>query len=179
MKNKYFHLLLTLPFLLFIYGGCKKNTLQSELNKLPSITQEGANTFGCLVNGKAYIPDGNDGAYPNFRIIVDPGDSTIDIRTFSYVFANGVKSEIFFGSNITKGTGVFPFSNRGKVSLGVFKINFCYIPSSDSCYRKGNLIISRYDLQKGIFSGEFECTIVGNNCTDTIRITNGRFDKKL
>lgn len=35
------------------------------------------------------------------------------------------------------------------------------------------------DTLNGIFSGEFECTIVGNNCTDTIRITNGRFDKKL
>ena len=32
--------------------GCKKN----ELNALPPETQVGANTFGCLVNGKAWVP---------------------------------------------------------------------------------------------------------------------------
>ena len=38
---------------------------------------------------------------------------------------------------------------------------------------------TQYDLQNRIFSGEFECTIIGDGCTDTVRITNGRFDKKL
>lgn len=38
-------------------SGCKKNKL-SELDKLPPATQTGANTFGCLVNGKAYLPGG-------------------------------------------------------------------------------------------------------------------------
>ncbi|MEO6683155.1 MAG: hypothetical protein ABIN48_10060 [Ginsengibacter sp.] len=173
------HITLIACLAIFMGTGCKKNKAKTELEKLPPITQTGANTFVCLVNGKAYIPNGNDGAYPNFRTIVDPANSIIDIRTFSYDFVSGVKSQIFFGSSISKSTGIFSFSNKGEVSLGIFKIMSCYIPSADSCYRKGNLIVSRYDLQNGIFSGEFECIIFGNNCTDTIRITNGRFDAKL
>jgi hypothetical protein len=39
---------------IFIGNGCKK---QQE-NKLPAATQNGANTFGCLIDGKAWIPSG-------------------------------------------------------------------------------------------------------------------------
>ena len=38
---------------------CKKtetNPLDAEIAKLPPITKEGKNTFGCLVNGKAVVP---------------------------------------------------------------------------------------------------------------------------
>jgi hypothetical protein len=40
-------LLLAVPY-------CKKNK-----DQLPSATQSGANTFGCLINGKARIPTGH------------------------------------------------------------------------------------------------------------------------
>ena len=43
-------ILLWLPML----AACKKN----ELNALPPATQVGANTFGCLVDGKAWVPSG-------------------------------------------------------------------------------------------------------------------------
>ena len=37
---------------------CKKtNSIDAELAKLPPITQTGANTFGCLVNGVAVTPN--------------------------------------------------------------------------------------------------------------------------
>ena len=37
---------------------CKKtDSLDAELAKLPPITQNGAKTFGCLVNGKAVTPN--------------------------------------------------------------------------------------------------------------------------
>ena len=38
--------------------SCKKDAPQDELSKLPPATQTGANTFGCLVNGKAFVPIG-------------------------------------------------------------------------------------------------------------------------
>ena len=63
--------------------------------------------------------------------------------------------------------------------MGIFYINGCYIPVNDTCYRKGYLKMTKYDVPNRIFSGEFECTIIGDGCTDTVRITNGRFDKKL
>ena len=61
---------------------CKKtDSLEAELAKLPPITQTGANTFGCLVNGKAYIPSGYDGQFPNFDVIPDPSDSSLAVLT--------------------------------------------------------------------------------------------------
>jgi len=177
MKNKPVQLILSLSLILIVLCSpqCKKNV--DELFKLPPITQTGSNTFGCLVNGKAWVPKGNDGPNPNLRVIVDPSDSLIDIRAYS--IENGKKTDIFFGSNITKSTGIFPFQVKGKVSLGIFRINSCYIASGDSVYRRGNLQITKYDLQNGILSGQFDCVIYAPGCTDTVRITNGRFDKKL
>ncbi len=177
MKNNTRSFLITLSFIVIVLSSstCKKSV--EEISKLPAITQEGKNTFGCLINGKAWVSQGNDNPYPNLRVIVDPADSLIDIRAYS--IQNAEKSELFFGSNITKGVGVFQFKIKGKVSLGIFRINGCYITSSDSIYRKGDLKITKYDLQNGILSGEFDCIIYAPSCNDTVRITNGRFDKKL
>jgi hypothetical protein len=52
--------------------------------------------------------------------------------------------------------------------------------SSDDAgtYHKGTLTITRLDLQAGIISGTFEFTLAKPGC-DTVRITQGRFDKRL
>lgn len=65
------YIILTACLTMFIGAGCKKNKPKTELEKLPPITQTGANTFGCLVNGRTWIPKGFDGK-PNFFVIVDP-----------------------------------------------------------------------------------------------------------
>ncbi len=50
-----------------IFASCKKeSTPQDELSKLPPATQTGANTFSCLVNGKAWV------AQTDCRLICDP-----------------------------------------------------------------------------------------------------------
>ncbi|UOQ73225.1 hypothetical protein [Hymenobacter cellulosilyticus] len=45
-------------------------------------------------------------------------------------------------------------------------------------YRRGSLTITRLDLTAGIISGTFSFTLYKPGC-DTIRVTNGRFDKQL
>jgi len=42
----------------------------------------------------------------------------------------------------------------------------------------GQLTLTRLDEQAGIIAGTFEFTIAKPGC-DTIRVTDGRFDKKL
>ena len=47
-------------------------------------------------------------------------------------------------------------------------------------YRNGFLKITKFDLQNGIVSGEFEVEMFSKNgCADTLKITKGRFDYKL
>ena len=54
------------------------------------------------------------------------------------------------------------------------------INTTDNCFMRGVVYIQRYDLTNRIFSGTFEFTLFdpATSC-DTIRITQGRFDKNL
>lgn len=173
---KHISLITILLLILTSSSNCKKNKL-SELDKLPPITQTGANTFGCLINGKAYLPGGWDGNHSNYRVFIDGIDSSLDIRTYN--LETTLKLQLTFGAmGLYTGLNI-PFVNKGTTILGIANIYNCYIPVNDSVYRQGELKISRFDLQNGVVSGEFNCIIYKQACTDTVRITNGRFDKKL
>ena len=176
MKHKIILLTWLVVFATTLGSGCKKNK-PSELEKLPAATQTGANTFGCLINGKAYMPGGWDGNHSNYRVFVDAFDSSLGIRTYN--FETSKKLQLTIGSyGLFSGINL-PFTISDRTKLGLLYIYDCYIGVNDSVYRSGNLKITRYDLQNGIVSGEFNCIIYDPSCTDTVRITHGRFDKKL
>jgi hypothetical protein len=52
----YFHKPCLFVALVLLASACKKE--QSELEKLPDATQNGANTAGCLIDGKAFVATG-------------------------------------------------------------------------------------------------------------------------
>jgi hypothetical protein len=56
----------------------------------------------------------------------------------------------------------------------------CYWNSQNSAtkYGRGTLTITRLDLKAGIISGTFDFTLYRPGC-DSIRVTAGRFDKRL
>ena len=56
----------------------------------------------------------------------------------------------------------------------------CSLSSRDSAttYRRGTLTITRLDLKAGIISGTFDFTLYKPGC-DSVRVTQGRFGKKL
>jgi hypothetical protein len=43
---------------------------------------------------------------------------------------------------------------------------------------QGQLVITRLDMSAGIIAGTFSFTLAQTGC-DTIKVTQGRFDKKL
>ena len=49
-------LLILLPFLSSIFISCSEDKEADPLAKLPAISQTGANTFGCLVDGQVFYP---------------------------------------------------------------------------------------------------------------------------
>jgi hypothetical protein len=163
--------------------GCRKNknSMENELSKLPPITQTGQNSFGCLVNGKAWTPKGWDGNKQNLDLIIDPGyaNGNFDLRTYRYI--NDKRERIVIFSNNLKTTGLYNISPSGVISVD-FKseiLNCTFLHSSQN-FSSGFLSITRYDLQAGIVSGEFECKLFDTTTScDTIRITSGRFDYKL
>jgi len=178
MKNAF------LGFLLISIGLLSSQCKPKEPNpndQLPPITQTGANTFGCKVNGKVWIPAGKPSTFQsNLFVLYDEGyGGNLDIRTYrgdgnngDYLSLNGfdIYGESTFMINNTN-----PELLRQKIS---FINSICSYNYDETFYRNGYITISKLDRQKGIISGTFECTMKKEGC-DTLKITEGRFDLKM
>lgn len=181
--------------ILFISISCKKTKNNPETitptEQLPAITQTGANTFGCLINGNVWLPKGYDGTFTNSRINIDPtfvdGDMTIRV----YRINNGILEDMSLASDSIKSIGTYLFKtlSRAKFRFAKYKsdLSVAYCASDNgniggnSSNINGFIKVTRYDLVNKIFSGEFEVTFNNASCGlgDPVKITGGRFDYKL
>ena len=160
---------------------CKKNDL-NPVDQLPPATQTGAGTFGCLVNGQAWTPQGNNG-FANYSVYYDTfsDGGLLEISTYRIDNQNNQKQFITLWTKQIHGPGTFPFRNTATATATFDDAKSgCYWASRDSTttYRRGQLTITRLDLQAGVVSGTFAFTLHKPGC-DSIRVTNGRFDRKL
>lgn len=154
-------------------------------DKLPPATQEGKNTFGCLVNGQPWTPLGNNGA-PNFHCDYDPGldGGTLQVSAYRFPQAGGSQSQgiNLLGRGILPGPGTYPITLADNVAASYddeFRDPACRLYYGQNLsYRRGRLTVTRLDLQAGVVAGTFEYTLSKPGC-DSVRITAGRFDYKL
>jgi len=176
-----------LVIMVTIATACKKNnhtiTDPNNVPGLPLATQIGANTFGCLVNGVPWVPQGFGGTN-NLSIDYDP---RINNGIFS-ISAENIISQNNFSSI---GIGIRDSLNFMKAPLqlnlnnntvyGIFYSDRnCFITYFDTTVsRKGTLILTTYDKTKRVIAGTFDAILFKFGCTDTIRITKGRFDLKF
>jgi hypothetical protein len=157
-----------------IFAACKKdkNTTPIEptptRDQLPAITQTGANTFGCLVNGKVYIPKGYSGnGSPNPKITYD---INLNGRPYLGIIADQIINSSF------KGQILISFRNLDHLGNYLMPDDFnfstvwadvignCGTIAFDTTIKKwGSGIISKLE--------KLQC--------DTVFITDGRFDIKL
>lgn len=174
MKNLLLLLTITLTL-----SCCKKDDDQSTnpIDQLPPATQTGEQTFGCLINGEAFVPPsfGNnapgafyqfvDGAYtlsiygsisggPNLKSInIGCLDMPL-IQETNYTLRERITNNYFGSYNI--GGGI-TYSGRSSTEY------------------PGTLVITNFDPENFIISGTFEFTVLDNDGSE-INITNGRFD---
>lgn len=161
---------------------CKENDPNPE-EQLPPATQTGANTFGCLVNGQTWTPQGNNGT-ANLRVTYDPGyaGGSLSIRAYRFIGDTDKQQSFILGGAPISQVGTYSCSMPVQYTAYFFdetKSRPCdsYYGTADlTC--KGQLTITRLDLQAGIISGTFNFTLYKPGC-DSVRVTNGRFDKKL
>ena len=177
MRN---NLLLCLSAAVLTATACEREDLD-PVDQLPPATQTGANTVGCLLNGQPWTPVGN-GTSKNFFIDYDPtlGKGVFALSAERYLADFPRDESLVIFAN--------PFKNAGTYNLGdplVTRAGFnspqcsCYYNSRDAgTYCKGTLTITRLDNQARIISGTFEFMLAKPGC-DTIKVTQGRFDKKL
>jgi hypothetical protein len=171
--------------LLIISSSCKKHVItpQEELSKLPPATQTGANTFGCLVNGVAFLPDGSNfslgpikqcnyiytgGGY-HFTVAADNKSVSslikgIVIGTDSLAIAEGqtLTFKTFAPGNADASYTLY--TNTGDINK--------YITNNTV---SGQLTITKLDSIKDFVSGTFYFTAV-NDKGEKVQVTDGRFD---
>lgn len=178
---KTFVYLISLSFLSLLLFQCKKDNPE-PIEQLPPVTQEGKNTSGCLLNGKAWTPKGNVDLTSNYPVDYDPNyaKGTINISTYRYPNpGNGEFQRLTLFSDSLTTPGVYPLTipNHQEALFRDTKAN-CHYAQGGPQFRSGILTITKLDLKQGIISGTFEFTLAKPGC-DTIKATNGRFDKKL
>ena len=147
---------------------------KTELEKLPPATQTGANTFGCLLDGKAFLP----GNFPNstncfyqfvdgnyyFALAFSKRDSQnnivgIDLATNAKQIFQGETYQLF---------EYLPNNASGAYIYGLFE-NFTNNINS------GELKITKLDEINHIVSGKFWFDVLDNNGV-VHQIREGRFD---
>jgi len=176
------------PILLFILlplllaASCKKDKLADELSKLPPATQTGANTFGCLVNGKAWIPDnGCTLLCPQaLKFYYDNSNGGLFAITAKWKL-NNREETIVIGLDSMNYKNSFHFEpNETSVRLSFNNKAGCDLSFliDKNVETTGVVLINRFDLTNALISGTFDFTLSKLGC-ETIRITNGRFDAKL
>lgn len=149
--------------ILLTAGSCEK----SAQKQLPPATQTGANTFGCLINGKPFTatrasPKGmsglSDGTVYYVLNVSQPG---------LFIDASPWERDAPIGIDINipefRGVGVY---KEDQFSIYIFSI----VPNTNS-----HVNITRFD--NGIVSGTFQAEVTGSN-EKKISITHGRFDLK-
>jgi hypothetical protein len=161
-------------FALCSFPGC--GVLPTPKEVLPAATQTGANTFGCLVNGKVWLPKGNNGT-SNLSPSYDPnfnGKIIFDISTYRILSDNDRQ---YLGIGIVGLDTTRTYLVNDTIGFARFSRDQCnYMNYNSTVYRKGSIIITKLSLP--IVSGTFDFILFKNGC-DTLKATQGRFNLKF
>ena len=168
--------LLLLLFTTFILSCCNKDDDKplTELEKLPPATQVGANTFGCLLDDKAFIPAGG----------INPLDCVYQFVDGGYYFAlQGNKRNIDnIGVLIGLSTNNLEINPNISYSLNDNFTGKAYgsyalagIFSETNNIQTGFLNITNLDTQNQIVSGTFWFDVIDFQ-RNPHQIREGRFD---
>ncbi len=177
MKNLYQSQLL-LPFLLaalLLAAACDNAPEPTPADKLPPATMYGANTFGCLVNGEVWLPHSGSIWDEALNVKHDRGwvgcDQLFIGATKIYSSEKDIYQEIILNvwcpvlgeNDLTFLKGVY----RDAKGCGRYHLD---------TLSQHKLFVTRLDTINYIASGTFYFTAINDDCQDTIRITEGRFD---
>ena len=134
MKN----ILIITMLMLLCAASCKKDNKNED--QLPPATQTGANTFGCLVNGKVFVPKGyGSTGRPNPHVQYDydlNGQPYVSISAIQFL-ENSTQNycDIVFRNLTTTGNYSFPTGFENFVAWQSLLGN-CYTPAYDTTVRK-------------------------------------------
>lgn len=174
-------------FCLFTFNQCKKNKT-NPVDELPPETQTGANTFGCLVNGKAFTPGGSSlsgptkGAIYQYLIIGSADGYTFAVSGTDKRNTEDISIVGFGFDSVRISNRVYELKTRrnGQGGGGYRKIDINY-PNGNlfdtNENTTGEITITKFDTINQIVSGTFWFDAV-NVSNEKVEIRDGRFDMR-
>ncbi|GAC1311185.1 MAG: hypothetical protein NVSMB24_30020 [Mucilaginibacter sp.] len=167
---------------LLLSASCKKHVVQpvNQLSLLPPATQTGARIFGCLVNGKAFVPENASiiqGAHLQCNYIYTNGGYYFILGLSNN--DNGLVKGMRIGTDslaLTQGHMYkLTASGQGNANGEYFLLGASNKDYFTTNVVSGSLLITKLDPATQIVSGTFYFKAI-NAPGDTVSVTDGRFD---
>ncbi len=163
-----------------IATGCKKKKNDHAADTLPPATMVGANTFGCLIDGKVFVPKKKLFA---MSVILQCNYEYINSEYYFMLAARNQIENYNVAINIDKlqitGDTVLSFSLpiTGPMygRCGATQNNFT-VPYSTTNDLPGQLTFSKFDLVHQIASGTFWFDAIDSATGKIVEVRDGRFD---
>ena len=132
-----------------------------------------------MLNGEVLIPGGG-GVFDNvLSVIYDPAFEGGSLSIRAKKVLNGTSISLTLNGDSINSEGKYPLSLHSRFSVVFYdQISNCKFGTYYDNPTSGFLKITKFDKTERIISGTFEFTLTKPGC-DTIKVTNGRFDKKL
>ena len=168
--------------LLLLGSACDREAPQ-PVDQLPPATQEGANTFGCLVDGEVFLPKNDDVFRLPYYASYGYGNLSGTVRFFAGNTDQDIGFLFVFEKILTEPT-YFSLPSRDTTVNGAIILNPEIFFSIDNVQYQtigGFVNITALDtLDVRFVSGTFSCDFVNEtDNTDTVSVTDGRFDLKF
>jgi hypothetical protein len=169
-------------FLSFATLSCKKSYPPQPT--LPPITQQGYNTFGCMVDGHLWLPNAKCNFFPNrcraISVIVSPQNNgtrlPVSVRIIAMRISGGGSSSFViqtkYPGNPSPPLIFGPGNIYDSLDIEYLELPFIYQGFNIS---PGTVEITKLDTLKGIISGTFAFTLHATY-RDSVVVTDGRFD---
>ena len=182
----------TLPYLA-LFALLLTTCSKEQVETLPPATQVGANTFGCKVNGKNWIPNGGPGfggpkpIEGGFVVRIISGNAgnpqervVINVNAYK---KNGEIINLYINKRQTgyyqfnSITAILPYSNYPP-NYGAFANSQGWFITNDKS--TGEINITRCDTVNAILSGTFSFkAALHSDPSQRVEVTDGRFDINL
>ncbi|KHJ39504.1 hypothetical protein PBAC_00110 [Pedobacter glucosidilyticus] len=175
------YIIILFSYLSLSASSCKKE--KTGIEALPAATQEGKNTFGCLVNGEVFIARGRSGFSPpyfecDYSFISETNSFRFYLRGTDEIRSSNTNSIIIYSTGIKLNSSI-------KIDLRELQDGYANARYSETLLNefsttstsKGEITITKLDESKRILSGTFWFDAV-NEAGEKVEVREGRFDMK-